>query len=210
MNYKINVKGIGKSKLITHAYLIPKINIDNYNLYNIKFLSKKKNFLFYYLGIDGIIGWDILKNLNFFIDFKNKYFNIDISDTRKKNYDFYLSHTSIIKDKKLVIETIYNKKIVPTLIDLGANNSVISDELLSGDEEIKIKKNFIFGINGVYLRKVSEIKQLSIGIGLQNIDIQNTIIKNFKYNWLLKLGTDSFMNHILYFDNIEGEVLFIE
>ena len=25
MNYKINVKGIGKSKLITHAYLIPSI-----------------------------------------------------------------------------------------------------------------------------------------------------------------------------------------
>lgn len=56
---KINVKGIGKAKKIEYGYFIPRMLIDHQTINEAIFLMKRKNFLFYYLGIDAILGHSV-------------------------------------------------------------------------------------------------------------------------------------------------------
>lgn len=205
LKQRVNVKGVGQDKLIKYVYSIPQITIDNQIINETEFLIKGKDLMSCYLGIDGILGWDILKRFNFLIDFKNKIFTVcDIEF--QKSYPY----VSISPGQQLVVQVGYDNNKINALIDLGANNTVISEGILSNMEFIKWRRNIVFGINGIFIRKIPEISNLIIDFGNKNIIINNVNIKTFKYNWLLKFGTDIFQDHKVYFNNLEREVLIIE
>ncbi|MDG3142244.1 retropepsin-like domain-containing protein [Streptococcus suis] len=205
LDQNVRVKGIGKAKIITEAYFIPRLIFDNKVIRNAEFLIQDKNLMFRYLGIDGIIGWDILKGFNFTIDFKNKY--LSVGDIQlQKSYPY----VSIVPDKQLVVQVGYNNKEINALIDLGANRSVISKEIMLDSVGCKWRRYIVFGINGIVIRKVAELSNIVVNFGNQNITVNNANVKSFDYHWLLKLGTDSFRQYKIYFNNAEREVLVIE
>lgn len=205
LKQKVNVKGIGPDKIIEYFYCIPQIEIDGQIIRETDFLMKDRSLMFYFLGIDGIIGWDILKRINFLINFKDKLFIV--SEIKLENL-----HPSvpIVPDKQLVVQLSYHNRNIKALIDSGANTSVISKEILSSLEFIKLRRNIVFGINGIFISKIPELSNIEINFGNKNIIVSNVNIKTLSYSWLLKLGTDIFRNYKVYINNLESEVVIVE
>lgn len=198
----IKINGIGKDKIIKFAYIFPKIIIDGVSIYNAEFLIQNKNLMFFYLNIDGIIGFDILKQFDFYIDFTNKIFNIG---------KFHLQNnphcSQILSDKQMVIKIGYNNKNYRTLIDLGANNSIISTDIIPNINLISNKNSIVLGINGFSVQKVSEIRNIIFSFGKNSFKVKKVYVGSFKYNWSIKLGTDSLNKYKVYFINSKREVI---
>lgn len=205
LEQKVKVKGIGKDAVIENCYSIPNLIIDNEIIYEAEFLIKRKNLMFYYLGIDGIIGWDILKQINFIIDFRNKLFHAGCAAPSE-----FLTKTSIISDKQLAIRVSYNNQSFIALMDLGANKSMLSTGIVSLMGGAHWKNHIVLGINGVSIQKTAEVYNVTFILGGMNFKVDTLSVRNFHSNWVIKFGTDSLLDYKVYFKNSEREVIILE
>lgn len=205
LQQKIKVKGIGKDTVIEECYVIPNLIIDGKMISKVIFLKKRKNWLFYYLGIDGIIGWDVLKQINFVIDFKHKLFQVGDTNPSK-----FLTKTSIISDKQLAVNVSYNSQSFIALFDLGANNSIFSMGVLSLINDACWKNKIILGINGFSIQKTAEVHNVTFVLGDMNFKVDKLLVRNRLSNWAIKFGTDSLLDYKVYFKNSEREVIIVE
>ncbi|RLK63264.1 hypothetical protein D3H64_05625 [Atopobacter sp. AH10] len=110
----------------------------------------------------------------------------------------------------MLVELEYKGKKVKTLIDLAANRSVISKELLQNKEIVRCRRTIVLGINGIYFRKIPELRNVRFRFGKADIVMAMIDVKTFYYQWLLKLGIDAFKKYKLYCDNKKREVVLIE
>lgn len=205
LSNKILVKGVGKNKIIQHAYFIPEIKIDNEIISNTEFLIKDRNVMFYYLSIDGVLGWDILQRFDFAIDFKNKYFYIGSIQPPKS-----VASIPIISKKQAVILLDYNGDSYHTLLDLGANDSFISDDFRLSEKSVKRSMNFVLGINGFALNKISKVNHLIFTFSGEQLIVKNISIRSFNFQWKVKLGTDSLQGYTIYFINSKERIAISE
>ncbi|MBU0278616.1 aspartyl protease family protein [Gemella sp. zg-1178] len=201
---KIKVKGIGGEEFLKNKYIFPKINIDNTIIHKVEILEKKRNSLFLYLGIDGILGWDILKKLDLLIDIKNKIFSLVTETTQNKKIG-----TPIISDKQLVIEMKYKNDLHSALIDLGATESFVTQEVFNNYDVIW-ERNIVLGINGIKLIKVATIKNIILNIAGIEYKSRKLLIKSENFNWKFKLGMDFFENRKIFLKNSIKEMVIVE
>lgn len=193
------LSSVGGTKKIEHGFKIKKISIGQFELEDIFLLEMKKSVFTRTLNIDGIIGWDILKQFDFKLDIlrkklilkkrlkikENTQSSFEGINTRLPIYNFYSNNL--------------NKKL---LIDTGSNQSYAYNRLLTNN--YSKKKSLVLGMNGFSLLTTYYIDEFYFRASkhsndyyiLKNLELEDT---DRKYDLLL--GMDFLRNKILYFDN---------
>ena len=135
----------------------------------------------------------------------NKYFYIGSIQPPKS-----VASIPIISKKQAVILLDYNGDSYHTLLDLGANNSFISDDFRLSEKSVKRSMNFVLGINGFSLNKISKVDHLLFTFIGGKLFVKNISIRSFNFQWKVKLGTDSLQGYTIYFINSKERIAISE
>lgn len=207
----LKVKGIGEDTITKYKYSIPVIFLGDIKIKNVSFIEKKdKNILFKVLRIDGIIGWDILKTIDFQLNFESsKLEAIDIEDwgTAKDSCEF-----NLLLDTNLPIYSIKNSDDIVQhfLIDTGSNFSYLYIPMYEG--KVQMCHSFSIGINGIPLNKLFLVQNYCIPSNdnsLNGFSVKKLFIEKCYSKTPLILGLDAFYGKKIRFVNSEG-MLYIE
>ncbi|MEG1065938.1 MAG: retropepsin-like aspartic protease [Erysipelotrichaceae bacterium] len=149
------------------------------------------------LGIDGILGWDILSRMDFEIDDKNSLFRcIKINkEVEDMNLVMGVFPTLIIKD--------INNKLVIAGLDSGALTSWISKASIERNklEVVKEGEALGLGIHGMENIMISVVKQVRYKLGKSHIVIENVntgktaLFDGMEYD--IVLGNEVFKNRCI-------------
>ena len=192
--YDLCVKGVGKDKILKEYYLFPSVYFQEAELQDFAFIAKPKDFLFYYLRIDGILGWDFLCQFDFRLSYMKKSFEFLDSDIKEERIIF-----NIIGSKRLIIANQSYQKI---LLDTGASMSYLYDNL-SG---VKCRKSIVLGINGMRVNKLFPKYHVQFG----DLYWEKIGVKERKSEVDLQLGTDILEKYDLLVKNSTKEVILVE
>lgn len=166
----------------------------------------KFKFWFYtFLSFDGVIGWDVIKNLDILIDCKNKKMIISkpqLRNVTEKNL-FWLNHPIVRLKSTSGIELLF-------FFDSGAQNSKFYDFLLVKlkPEDLKDDKELIYGIGGSYTRNLKKIPNISFLLKSNKLDLENLVSGYEPEDQFIKLdgvlGNDIGLEDKIHIDAING------
>jgi predicted aspartyl protease len=211
-NEKIEVSSFSNKMNEMEIAIADCITIDKVNVFNLPVLVMDVHQLsFSILGneifkFDGILGWDVLSQLDFEIDYKKMEFRIitfnaevNIPNLIKSSFP-----TALVMDE-------HNKLRVFGL-DTGARKSWISEGLIekAGLDVVNIKEKMALGINGKEKTVVKIVKDYKIMINNTQISFENigTGFTGFLYNFEFDgvLGIDIVKDNVLKVINSKGIV----
>ncbi len=102
-------------------YLIPSLKIGSSEISDLKVVSFPDSPLFHCMGIEGVIGVDIIRQFDWLIDFDKQYIvKMDVSDTLKALKDF-VSLDFYTRRLRPMIKLKTGSKVIDYLFDCGAN-----------------------------------------------------------------------------------------
>ncbi|MDY2918563.1 MAG: hypothetical protein SOU08_02850 [Anaerococcus sp.] len=99
--------------------------------------------------------------------------------------------------------------IISSLI-LKKKKAPFSMDILQSLSDVKFKRKLVLGINGLSIKKISEIENFNILIGNMDFSIKKIAVREFNYNRKIKFDTDIISKHKFYFKNSKKEVYIIE
>ena len=145
---------------------VPSLEFGNFKVYDqIMIIIATENLILKHpktneiVKIDGIIGWDLIKDMNVIIDYKNE--KIEIRKPKKlscEDRNMFCSAYPIIK-----ILNDENKPIYFGL-DTGANKCSLGETFSINKENIKFQTSFIGGVGGYKEKEVKTVGNLKIRI----------------------------------------------
>lgn len=201
----IRVRGVGKNRIIKEAYHFSEIVLESTIISSVEFLELKRNWMFRYLNIDGVLGWDVLQRINFELDLRNRKLKIYQNSPLFKN----TIKLSIIEASKLMIPFEYFNYYGLAVIDTGATNTYAGKRIYQNTKPIKYQRELVLGINGLRINKVSVIDSIIFKQDCQEMKIDNLLYKE-QSRYDLQIGLDTLLNKTVYIDNEQGEVLILD
>lgn len=213
---KVKVGSSNGSKAEMQVALVSKISIGDTNIINLPVLAiDKKQLSFSILGytlfkVDGILGWDVLSQLDFEVDYKKLELRImqDIEEDSIANLVKSSFPVILLLDKYGEIRAFG--------LDTGARKSWLNKNLIEKAELVirKNKKQKILGVHGKEIETVSIIKGYEVmlkdtSISFVNINTGYTkLLNNYEFDGVL--GADVLKNNIVKIINSKGIVIISE
>lgn len=219
INVKLNPEervGVGSSNGTKNEMLVAlvsKISIGDTDIINLPVLSiNEKQLSFSILGyklfkVDGILGWDVLSQLDFEIDYKK--LELKIVQNKGKN-----SIPNLVKSSfPVMLLTDKCGEIRTFGLDTGARKSWINEKLIKNAELIirKNKKQKISGVHGKEIGMVSIVKKYEVmlkdtSISFENINTGYTkFLNNYEFDGVL--GADVLKDSIIKVINSKGIIM---
>ena len=214
--YKINAL---ESSIDCRTVHIDSINIGNFT-YKDFYLSKtigEKQKIFNNLDIEGIIGWDIIKDFDNIIDFKNQKIILNkinsydyIKKSPVKNF-FFMSYP-------IIWAYLPNGEPIVLILDLGSNETYLCDYYLNmirkKKEELDTRTYQYATNNGVSKVEYSYVPKLDLLIydNLVELEAKIRVSKNKTIPFLIEgaLGTNIFRNSKIHFNIASGIFEFLD
>jgi len=155
------------------------------------------------MSIDGIIGWDILKHMDFEVNLENR-----LLVTRPQKVDSVYNMPK--SDFPIVILEDESNQLLRFGIDLGAKKSWISKSLINKCNLSKKsnKAKLIYGVNGFVKQETTIVKKVVLWLVDHEIVIKDIstgftgLINDVELDGVL--GIDICKEKVIYFHNSEG------
>jgi clan AA aspartic protease (TIGR02281 family) len=215
VNDKINVGSSNNQKSEINLALLDRIEIGGVNFLNLPVLvisEKKVSFSVFNIKLfklDGILGWDVLKQLDFEIDYNKSKLRIIEFNTWESE-----SESNLIKSSfPTILVSDENENIKIFGLDTGSRKSWLNDNLVGtiGIKVVKQKKHKIIGAHGKDEETVNIIKEYKIKLSDKQLIFNNIstgftgFLNNFEFDGVL--GTEVFKNNIIKIINSKGIIL---
>lgn len=201
-NEKVEVGSSNSLKADMEIALVDKITIGKTKIFNLPVLVIDDNNL--PVHFDGILGWDILSNLDFEIDVKN-------SELRIITYSDEEITPNLMKSSfPTVLVTDETNQIRTFGIDTGATRSWINEKLIdkASLKVVKIEEEERMGLHGKEKNQLKIIEELKIHIydsvfTCDNIRTGRTILLN-NYGFDGVIGSDVMKDNVVKVINSKG------
>lgn len=208
LGFLLQVNGIGKKSIEEFKYEIPSFWVGNKEFKNVPFIVKNiRKTLFRLLRIQGILGWDILSQIDFQLDIQRNtfYINESLRNLNKAEGDGYL-FTEKASLATYEILNRHNEKDT-FMVDTGSNYSYVFD--WDYKKDALEKKGISLGINGIKIDRIYYLKDFQFIHYKKPFTIKKVFVEKKTKPINFTLGMNGLRNKRITFLNSKGK-LYIE